>query len=249
MIKAVLEKEFENEYQTSQGNLILLQGLFGSISNWDHVYREFKDGYNIVIPAIPYKTGRINSDSLSFSVDFLYGFINDQQLDKVTLIGNSLGGHIAILFALKYPKRVEKLILTGSSGLYENSFGGSFPRIKDYNYIKEKIGHTFYIKDVITKTLVDDVFEKIQDPFTALSIVSLAKSAQRNNVSALLHQINVPTLLIWGLQDEITPVSAAYGFQKLIPNSRLHIINHCGHVPMLEQPELFNQFLKEFLNE
>ena len=96
--------------------------------------------------------------------------------------------------------------------------------------------------------MVDDVFNKIQNVSAALAIIKIARTAQRTNLAKVLHLITAPTLLIWGLQDNITPISIAYEFYERLPNARLHILNHCGHVPMMEQPVLFNEFLQDFLN-
>ena len=165
------------------------------------------------------------------------------------LVGNSLGGHVALLFALKYPHLVEKLVLTGSSGLYENSFSRTFPKVKDYEYIREKIGHTFYKKEVVTDALLNEVFETIQSPAKTLSIIGFARAAQRHNVENALQNIHVPVLLVWGLQDTITPPEVALKFQKGLQNAELVFINECGHAPMMEQPEEFNQYLKKFLEK
>lgn len=231
-------------------NIILLHGLFGSLSNWNAVQKFFSKNHNIYAPEIPINSGGLlGKNPLELAVDYIALFIKENNLAKVTLIGNSLGGHIALLYTLKYPEKVEKLVLTGSSGLYENSFNGSFPKVKDYNYIKDRVYYTFQNQSVVTKSLVDDVFKKVQDTSTALSIIRIARSAQKNNLAKSLHLIKAPTLLIWGLQDKITPISTAYEFYEGIPNARIHILNECGHVPMMEQPLLFNEFLEDFLNQ
>jgi 2-hydroxy-6-oxonona-2,4-dienedioate hydrolase len=150
---------------------------------------------------------------------------------------------------LEHPATISKIILAGSSGLYENSLGGSFPRMKDYEYVSEKVKYTFYNKEVVTKELVDEVYETVQSRTKTLSLIGLARAAQKGNLSDVLDQIKIPTLLVWGLQDEITPPETALAFHDLIPNSQLKFLDQCGHVPMMEQPVFFNQFVKEFLSE
>ena len=82
-----------------------------------------------------------------------------------------------------------------------------------------------------------------------MRIVAIAKSAQRNNIAKDIPQIKCPTLLIWGLNDTITPPSVAHEFNKLIPNTELHFIDYCCHAPMMEHPERFNEILEDWLEK
>jgi pimeloyl-ACP methyl ester carboxylesterase len=163
------------------------------------------------------------------------------------LVGNSLGGHVALVYVHKHPERVSGMVLTGSSGLYENAMGGSFPRREDYNYIKEKVEVTFYDPKTATKELVDECYAIVNDKGRLIRILSLAKSAIRHNMAEELHTIKVPTCLIWGKQDTITPPDVAEEFNRLLPNCELHWVDKCGHAPMMEQPEDFNNILNQWL--
>jgi pimeloyl-ACP methyl ester carboxylesterase len=142
---------------------------------------------------------------------------------------------------------VDKLILTGSSGLFENTMGGSYPRRGSYDYIKEKVAYTFYDPKVASRELVDEVFETTKSIPKCMRIVAIAKSAQRNNLSVDLPKILVPTLLVWGLNDTITPPMVAYEFNRLIPNSKLRFIDKCCHAPMMEHSDKFNELVEDFL--
>ena len=82
-----------------------------------------------------------------------------------------------------------------------------------------------------------------------MRIVTIAKSAQRHNMAKDITRIQVPTLLIWGLNDTITPPHVAHEFNRLIKNSELHFIDECGHAPMMEQPDTFNKVLQKFLQK
>jgi pimeloyl-ACP methyl ester carboxylesterase len=160
-----------------------------------------------------------------------------------------LGGHLALTYALSKPDLIRRLILTGSSGLFENSMGGSFPKRGNYKYIKERVEYTFYDPNTATKAYVDEVFETTKSIPKAMRIVAIAKSAQRNNMAKDIPRIKVPTLLIWGLNDTITPPMVAHEFQRLIPNSTLRFIDRCCHAPMMEHPEKFNDLLEDHLTE
>ena len=165
------------------------------------------------------------------------------------LLGNSLGGHVALVHVLKHPERIKSLILTGSSGLFESGMGDSYPKRGDYEYIRKKTEITFYDPKVATKELVDEVYEIVNSRIKAIKIIALAKSAIRNNLGQELNQIQLPTLLIWGNNDIVTPPFVGREFHKLIPNSELHFIDKCGHAPMMEVPDEFNVVLHKFLSK
>jgi 2-hydroxy-6-oxonona-2,4-dienedioate hydrolase len=150
---------------------------------------------------------------------------------------------------LKHPEKIKSLILTGSSGLFENGMGDTYPRRGDYEYIKKKTEVTFYDPKTATKELVDEVFEITRNRLKVIKIIALAKSAIRHNLGEELNQITQPTLLIWGNNDTITPPFVAREFQRLIPDSELHFIDKCGHAPMMEQPHEFNVILDKFLKK
>lgn len=240
---------FDQSYldEGSGETIILLHGLFGNLSNWYAVAEHFKKEYRVIIPRLPMFEGPHRTADLEQLVAVLHDFISHHKLDDLTLVGNSLGGHVALLYALQYPEKVQRLVLTGSSGLFENTIGNSFPRVKDYEFIREKVSGTFFQQSVVTKELVDEVYDTVQSIPQTLRLIGLARSAQRNNLSRLLHKINTPTLLIWGLQDVITPPEVGFHFHDLLPHSELKFIDQCGHVAMMEHPVLFNKYVSDFL--
>ncbi|WP_035726630.1 alpha/beta fold hydrolase [Eisenibacter elegans] len=227
--------------------LLLLHGLFGALSNWEGVLNEYKQNYRVVIPMMPIYTMPVKKAGLESLTDFIESFVAYKQLTDLTLLGNSLGGHLALLYTLRQQQNVKRLILTGSSGLFESSMGGSYPKRGSYAYIKERVEYTFYRPETATKELVDEVFEITNSIKKCLSIVAIAKSAQRHNMATEITKIHVPTLLIWGLNDTITPPSVGHEFQRLLPNAQLRFIDQCGHAPMMEHPEKFNTIVNEFL--
>ena len=242
-----IPKTFHPHCDTQNRDIILLHGLFGHLSNWKKVENKFAVKHKIWSPELPL-FNNIVGQNLNKLVSFLEQYIAINNIVKPILIGNSLGGHIALLYTLKHPEKVEKLVLTGSSGLYENTFGGSFPRVKDYNYIKKKIEDIFDRKEVVDHEMIDHVFGIVQQKLKVLSVIGLARDAQKQNLSTYLPLIKTPVLLIWGLQDIVTPPAVAEQFHQLLPNSTLHFIDRCGHAPMMEQPELFNGYVSNFLD-
>jgi pimeloyl-ACP methyl ester carboxylesterase len=150
---------------------------------------------------------------------------------------------------LKHPERIKSLILTGSSGLFENGMGDTYPKRGDYEYIRKKTEVTFYDPAMATKELVDEVYDIVNQRLKVVKVIALAKSAIRNNLGDELKGIKTPTLLIWGNNDTITPPFVGKEFNKLIPNSELHFIDKCGHAPMMERPDEFNEILNGFLTK
>ncbi len=229
--------------------LLLLHGLFGALSNWDDVIKGFKATHRVIIPILPIYDLPPREAGLEKLVEFVEEFVALKNLTDLTLIGNSLGGHIGLLYVLKHPDQVQRLVLTGSSGLFENGMGGSYPKRGSYDFVSERVAYTFYDPKVATKELIDEVFTTLASNQRCMSIVGIAKSAQRTNVARDLHNVKVPTLLVWGLNDTITPPNVAYEFNRLIENSELRFIDKCCHAPMMEHPERFNKLLYSFLQK
>jgi pimeloyl-ACP methyl ester carboxylesterase len=109
------------------------------------------------------------------------------------------------------------------------------------------VAYTFYDPQVASKDLVDEVFNVTRSIPKCMSIVAIAKSAQRHNMASEIPRITVPTLLVWGLNDTITPPQVGYEFNRLMPNSSLRFIDQCCHAPMMEHPSKFNRILDDYL--
>jgi len=229
--------------------LVLLHGLFGALSNFVDLIEYFKRHNRVVVPMLPLFELDLLHTSVGGLEKFVHKFIEFKDFSQVHLLGNSLGGHVALLHVLKHPERIKSLILTGSSGLFENGMGDTYPKRGDYEYIKKKTELTFYDPKVASKELVDEVYEIVNNRLKAIKIIALAKSAIRNNLGEELNQIKQSTLLIWGNNDAITPPFVGREFQRLIPNSELHFVDKCGHAPMMEVPGEFNQILHKFLTK
>ncbi len=229
--------------------LMLLHGLFGALSNFQGIINHFAKSHNVVVPMLPIFDLPLRKVGLGGFVDHLADFVAYKNYGKVHLLGNSLGGHAALLYALAKPKQIRSITLTGSSGLFENSLGSTFPKRGNYKFIKDKTEDIFYNKEVATKELVDEVFSTVNDRNKAIRIVACAKSAVRHNLGDKLYQIKAPTLLIWGKDDPVTPLFVGEKFNELIDNSQLFIVEKCGHAPMMERPAVFNHILEDFLEE
>ena len=229
--------------------LILLHGLFGALSNFKQVVDHFSDRYTVLIPMLPLYELPVLETNAKNLAKFLDKFIKFKGFESVYLLGNSLGGHVALIYTKKHPEVVKALILTASSGLYENAFGSSFPRREDKEFIRQKVAVTFYDPKNTTDELVDECFQVVNDRNRVLRILAIAKSAIRHNMSKDLPDMKMPACLIWGKNDTITPPEVAQEFNEKLPDSNLYWIDECGHAPMMEHPETFNSILDNWLKE
>lgn len=229
--------------------LILLHGLFGALSNFRALIEHFRHHYKVVVPMLPLFDLDILHTSVGGLAKFVHRFIEAKDFRNIHLLGNSLGGHVGLVYLLKHPERTKSLILTGSSGLFENGMGDTYPKRGDYEYIRKKTELTFYDPKMATSELVDEIFSITNNRLKVIKIIALAKSAIRNNLGDELSNIKLPTLLIWGNNDNITPPFVAREFHRLLPNSELHFLDKCGHAPMMEVPEEFNLILHKFLKK
>ena len=183
-------------------------------------------------------------------VDFLQGFMLSQKLSKATLVGNSLGGWIAIDFAARHPEMVDKMVLVDSAGL---PFGK--PLTIDLNPasladMRTLLDSIFYDKKMVTEEFVLQAFTnhvRNNDGFTIQR--TLASFAQNQFEDAKLSSIHAPTLVVWGREDELIPFSSGEKLRDGIPGAKLVVFEKCGHVPQLEKPADFNQALNEFLGK
>lgn len=238
------------ETDPGQGKtLLLLHGLFGALSNFATIIDHFKGRINVVVPILPIFEMPLRKLSVMGLVNHVQDFVKYKGYQDLDLVGNSLGGHVAILYALANSDRIRSITLTGSSGLFEAPLGSTFPKRGDYEFVKKKTESTFYDPQVATKELVDEVYDIVNDRNKAIRVIAIAKSALRHNVGDKLHQITCPVLLVWGQHDTITPSFVGEQFNELLIKSRLFILDKCGHAPMMEHPEEFNRLLKEFLTD
>jgi len=249
----MFERKQEGKFiyiETNPGHertLLLLHGLFGALSNFAAIMEHFSQRINVVIPMLPIFELPLRKLSVTGLVDHVEKFVALKGYQELNVVGNSLGGHVAILFALQNPGLVQSMTLTGSSGLFEAPLGSTFPKRGDYEFVRQKTESTFYDPSVASKELVDEVFDIVNDRNKAIRVIAIAKSALRHNIGDRLIQITKPSLLVWGKDDTITPAFVGEQFHERLPNSRLHMLEKCGHAPMMEHPVVFNHILEQFL--
>lgn len=230
--------------------IVLLHGMVGDVENWSETTRFLTDcGFRVIVPVLPVYTIDLPDANLGGMIEYLRRFLDALDISSCVLGGNSMGGQLAIHFAARYPERVEQLILSGASGISEVDLGNSIMRRQDREYLRTRIEKTFFDPAVCTEALLDEVIAIVNNRENVLRLVRFARSIQRDGVRELLSQINVPTLLIWGREDQITPVHVAHTLSAGIDGSQLHVIDQCGHAPMMEQPVIFSRLVHTFLHQ
>ena len=235
---------------TDRPPVVLLHGLLGEVTNWAATVGALAArGYRMLVPVLPIFDLPPNQSNLQGLVEHIRGFIETLRLQPMALSGNSLGGHIALLYALHHPEHVAALILSGSSGIYEVETGKTMFRRRDRNFIRERAALTFYDPIHVTDELVERSYDLANDRTRALQLLRLARSLQSETIADQLSEIDVPTQLIWGRDDRITPPDVAEVFLRRLPRAELHFIDRCGHAPMIERPEAFNRLALAFLHK
>ena len=229
--------------------IILLHGLMGGADNFGEMVDFISEEYHVYGLDLKLFEGNILKVSVKNLSDYLFDFMNHLGIKSAVLIGNSMGGHIALIFAKEHPEMVDGMILTGSSGLFENSLGNTFPRRGDKEYIRKKTQEVFYDPKVATDELVDRVYAIANKRTSTLKLLGYAKSAIRHNMSNDLPNLDIETCLIWGEKDIVTPPHVAEEFHKLMKKSEIHWIPKCGHAAMWEHPKRFSEIVLKWLKD
>ena len=230
--------------------IVLLHGMIGAVSNWNATIRTLaQHNYRVIVPVLPVTELPLNQTHIPGFSEFVRAFLTTMDLGAHVLGGNSLGGHVALYYTLKYPSDITALVLTGSAGIREREVGTMTPRRRDRSFIRERAAMTFYDPTMVTESLVDFAYDLLNDRKMVLRLIRVARSTQSDTLTDRLGEINVPTQLIWGQDDQITPPDVAEEFKALLPQARLAFIDQCGHAPMMEHPDAFNEIMLAFLRQ
>jgi len=227
--------------------VLLLHGLMGRMDDWDDVLDLLALACRPIAPLLPIFDPRLPEISIAALADHVASLLDALDIPRTVLGGNSLGGHVALALALAQPERVSGLILTGSSGLFERGFTRGVPHRPSADYVRGKMEEVFWDSTLVTSDWVESVRQTVTDPATALRVIRFARAAKHENLEGRLHEIQAPTLIVWGEDDRITPPEVAERFRALIPDSRLTFLPRCGHAPMIEQPGGFSLAVQAWL--
>ncbi len=234
--------EYVDEGERDAPAILLLHGMLGGTGNWSSCIRYFSNaGFRVLAPSIPMYQLPLKQASISGLLNYVKEFVEAMDLERFSIFGNSIGGHIALMYAHAFPEEVNALVLSGASGIYEIEWGQSVIRRSDREFIREKAGLTFYDPSIVTEDLVDFLIEVGSHRDSVVRLLKIARSSKLEKVDDLLTELQQPTLLIWGQDDIVTPPFVAEIFLDKMPNARLEMFERCGHAPMIECPDRFNE--------
>jgi pimeloyl-ACP methyl ester carboxylesterase len=241
--------------------VILLHGLGGDGSNWAATIPALSKSFHVFAPD---QIGFGASDKplanyrVSMLVDFLDSFCKKLAITKATVVGNSLGGWTAMAFTLAHPDKVERMVLVDSAGFSFEHLGGSKPtremlevmNVSTVEGAKTLLGVIFANKaiatDAVAETFLAEHFRK-NDGYTIERFIdSILRS--EDVVDGKLAKINIPTLVVWGREDLLTPLAGGKMMANEIAGSEIVILDRCGHVPQMECAAPFNAALLKFLS-
>jgi pimeloyl-ACP methyl ester carboxylesterase len=229
--------------------VLLLHGLMGEMDHWESALERLGAFCRPMALELPIFDPALTDVSVSGLAAYVRSFMEALELSPAVVVGNSLGGHVALELALAHSGWVSALVLTGSSGLYERTVTARVPHRPTAAYVRERMEEIFYDPALVTPEWVESVRRIVTTRHAALRVIHMARSARRDNVEARLGDIRVPTLLVWGKDDRITPGEVAEQFHARIHGSHLVYLTNCGHAPMLEQPGAFETAVVEWLVE
>jgi pimeloyl-ACP methyl ester carboxylesterase len=250
--------------------LLLIHGFGASVEIWQHNIEPLAKFYRVyAIDLVGF--GRTDKYEGTYTPTFMVQFVDNAltalNLDKVILIGLSMGGGLSILYNLSFPHKVDKLVLVDSGGLGKEIIFSlrlmSLPFLGElitkpsrnmvYLFFKPAVLNPSQLKGQFT----DIYYELFSLPGAQMSMLKALRSMCTifgvkknilNETMMNLHRIISPTLIIWGKQDAVIPLKQAYYAKEKIPDSKLHIVEQCGHMPNFEKPEEFNRVVLDFLS-
>lgn len=237
--------------------VILLHGLGADSSTWASNIAPLAAKYRVIVPD-QIGFGKSDKPILNYRVgtlvDFLGGLMKELKIARATLVGNSLGGFTATAFALAYPEKVDKLVLVDAAGYAvpketdPRLFNALNPSTREG--VRQVMSLIFYNKEVYTSdAAVDLLFTRKMQTGDGYTVRAFTESILRGEdmLDGKLDKVKHPTLIIWGREDLLTPLSMGERFHKDIKGSQLFIIEKCGHVPQMEKAAEFNAALLKFL--
>jgi pimeloyl-ACP methyl ester carboxylesterase len=239
--------------------VVLLHGLGGNSLNWAFNFAALSQKFRVIAPDL-IGFGRSDKPLINYRVqtyaDFLDKFLEGLNVERASLVGNSMGGWIAALYALKYPKRVERVVLVDAAGFAPpkefdlSTLSGLNPSTREQTrYLMNLV---FFNPAFKAEANVDATLAARIAAGDGYTIQSLVESIYRNEdmLDGKLAGIKQPTLIIWGREDGLTPLAReGEKFKRELPSAQFVVFDSCGHVPQVEKAAEFNAAVLKFLSQ
>lgn len=222
--------------------ILILHGWTYSTDKWTQLVDLLAVKNSVELLKIPGLTEKLdNVWSLDDYVEWLNKKV-DSQKSKVVLIGHSNGGRISLAYTAKYPQKVTNLILIDSAGIYHNELPIRLKRLvfKTIAKIGRKITKSEILKKALYKLSREADYENAS-PVIKKTMINLITF----DIAPLLPNIKIPTLIIWGKRDKVTPIKDGQTLHRLIKNSKLKIIADARHSPMFSNPKEVVKIINE----
>jgi len=227
--------------------VVFLNGLLGQNEHWFRTLPPLVDRAECLFIQPPLLDMRGAGCSVDGVTNLTLSLLDTLVEQPALLVGNSLGGHVALKIALARPSIVRGLVLVGSSGLFERSFEKDVQHSPSHTWLRRKIEALFHDPDRMLPGMVEEAHAALSRRSAARAMVRLGRSAKRDHLGEQLPDVKTPTLICWGRQDIVTPPEVAQQFAQLIPNTRLRWLDECGHAPQIEQGAALGAHIAQFL--
>lgn len=235
--------------------LVLLHGIGASAERWSRVIPTLAKYFRVITPDIVgfgYSDKPTVEYTMDFFIDFFSGFLDSLNIPKASVIGSSFGGHVATEFAIRFNRRVDRLVLASPAGMMRTStptldgyiMAALYPTFE--NAFKA-FGEMAHDPDAVTEEIVMDFVNRMRLPNAKYAFMStLLGMRYAPKLQGRIGKMISPTLLVWGESDKMIPVQYAKEYKE-IPDSELVVIKNCGHTPYVEKPMTFNKLVLKFL--
>jgi len=243
--------------------LVLLHGLASSIYTWADVIPALAEDHDVVAVDLPGFGGSDIPADLSPSVypGTVLDLMDRLGISRATVVGNSLGGAVGIVLAARHPERVRRLVLIDAAGFnLDPSRRPLILRLLGFapvaaavdalpvrrRVVAAALRQVFYERAHVTPEKVEEYLAPLARPGTTEALRSVLTQAESFGLPALVSEVRVPTLIVWGRNDRWVPVADADRFASAIPGARKVVLDECGHVPQEERPAEVVHLLEEF---
>lgn len=228
--------------------VVLLPGLFAGEWIWDGVRETLRArGFRVITlrhPLAVFGKGLRGVEDLRRQ---LMRLLDDLGIVSASFVANSLGGLVALDLARVSPESVRALVLSGTPGLGEADLGMGFPRNQDEEFARRLLPKLFHNPVSVPAEAISKIVHMLSRRRYFLNYARLLQSSRSYDIRGTLAELRCPTLLCWGRNDGVTPLGPWEAEFPRIPNGRLHVVEECGHSPMIEKPEEFARVVIEFL--